>query len=143
MNRQILFRGKTLDEGEWIEGYLVQGQWYCDDKLMTVIIPTDITFYPRCEISGYEDVDPETVGQWTGLVDKNGKKIFEGDIVKYRDLITNQEKIALVEWNETRASYIILRRSLMGLQYLYIDEPLSARCEVIGNNWDNPELLEE
>lgn len=129
--REILFRGKTLDEGEWIEGYLVQGQWYCDDKLMTVIIPKDMTFYPRGEIWGQEDVDPETVGQWTGLVDKKDKKIFEGDIVECwgrRVSVIYDVDYAEFEFDD------IIELSLCA-DY--------KECEVIGNIWDNPELLEE
>lgn len=129
--RQILFRGKTIDSGRWIKGYLVQGQWYYDDSPMTVIIPTDITFYPRCEISGYEDVDPETVGQWTGLVDKNDKKIFEGDIVECwgrRVSVIYDIDYAEFEFDD------IIELSLC-VDY--------KECEVIGNKWDNPELLEE
>ncbi len=150
--REILFRGKALSKhgvlkqnNGWVYGVPVPVEINtCETKRVEIVKChgyDELDYYEL--LSEDDEVDPETVGQWTGLVDKNGKKIFEGDYVRYRDLTTNQEKIDLVEWNETHASFIRLHKSLLGLQYLYIDEALSARCEVIGNIWDNPELLEK
>ena len=135
MNRQILFRGKTIEKDEWVEGYLVQGQWYYADSPMTVIIPTDITFYPRCEISSYEDVDPKTVGQWTGLVDKNGKKIFEGDIVE----CTVTYDVGCYPYSITESREVVYRDGC----FYPLHRCERNSCEVVGNKWDNPELLKE
>ena len=88
------------------------------------------------------EVDPSTICQCTGLNDKNGKLIWENDIVRYTDMITGVEKIDVIKWNETYASFSRLHRSQMGLQYLYIDEFIANECEVIGSAIDNPELLE-
>lgn len=86
--------------------------------------------------------DAKTLCQCTGLKDKNGKLIWENDIASYSDLITRDKKIICIEWNKMQASFVRKYRSPMGLQYLYLDEYIASRMEVIGNIFDNPELLE-
>ena len=86
------------------------------------------------------EVDQSTICQCTGLKDKNGKLIWENDVVRYTDMITSDEKIDCIEWNETHASFVRLHRSQMGLQYLYIDEFIANRCEVVGSAIDNIEI---
>lgn len=135
--REILFKAKRLSDGKWVEGALFDGENHC-------IIGQIIDFSPyvegECKIVGYE-VDRNTICQYTGLTDKNGNKVWENDVVRYTDEIVNKVKTDLVEWNETHASFIRLHKSQMGLQYLYINEGVLNRCEVIGNIFDNPELL--
>ncbi|MEE0839059.1 MAG: YopX family protein [Acutalibacteraceae bacterium] len=147
--REILFRGKQVDNGEWVEGD------FCH--------PCNIVFEAMGydEVLGQKDVPvindyaviPETVGQYTGLTDKNGKKIFEGDIVKiayYFGWDDEQEK------NVPEEEYISKVYSIDGCPFcvdlLHCDGDMSpiawldwsyddAEIEVIGNIHDNPELL--
>ena len=137
--REILFRGKRVDNCEWVYGYYVEakhswhnhgvhkdwiicsaranGGWFCLEKKHAVI--------------------PETVGQYTGLTDKNGTKIFEGDIVKH-DFGDEQirEQYAVVNYDCKYASFMIIPIN----DWMYCDK---SDCEVIGNIHDNPELLKE
>ena len=120
--REILFRGKRTDNYEWIEGSLC------------TTIPSDEDFYTISyfDFQGYyieEKVIPETVGQYTGLTDKNGKKIFEGDIVKGTFLgfpVSIKDYVFYISWQEDITGY--------GANYF-------ENVEVISNIHDNPELL--
>ena len=116
--REILFRGKRVDNGEWEFGSFVSPNW--------------ITVTMGEEIYGSEIVDPETVGQFTGLTDKNGKRIFEGDILSdggdtYKVMF--EEGVFQIENSHyTTGLYVAIRMDKID--------------EVIGNIHDNPELLE-
>lgn len=113
MDREILFRGKRRDNGKWVYGYLD-----CDMTQKLVFIRT-----PREIHTDVDMVDPSTVGQYTGLTDRNGKRIFEGDIVRC---------VAGMDEAERYKTYIP-----GGGYYAF-------RCfdkEVIGNIHDNENLL--
>ena len=122
--REILFRGKNVDN-TWEYGYLYE--IYRDCHMREVI-----TYPPNVFDKGkYVEVIPETVGQFTGLTDKNGTKIFEGDIVE------NNECLGVVEYSEEDAMYTVMFN-----ETLYDFGWIGAKmCEVIGNIHDNPELL--
>lgn len=146
MTREILFRGKRLDSGEWVEGNLFILKQYQSDIDHYYILPTN-TVCLFCDIFYYAvEVDPSTVGQYTGLT-ANGKKIFEGDIVKYKN--TDGIKfngvaltvIGKVVYNEKNASFAISGKDKIGAKH-YDYFPIK-NIEVIGNIHDNPELLEE
>lgn len=124
--REILFRGKKIENGEWIVGNLTI--W--SDKT------TSIDAEPT-EGSILWAVVPETVGQYTGLTDKNGKKVFEGDIVKneYRKGQYQYFKIAY----DTRVYCWQVENKYGMLGFLY---NVIGDLEVIGNIHDNKELLE-
>ena len=122
--RTIKFRGKSILTDEWFYGDLVHSA----DKKRTAILVNDKDSYDECE------VDPETVGQYTGVPDKNGTKIFEGDIV---EILTENEEIGVVEYDdggfqiESDGFIVDFHTNINGTD-----------LEVIGNIHDNPELLE-
>lgn len=128
--REILFRGKRADKGEWIEGYhAVIGE-------RVVIIEYPEMFYDsdgkECHGNTIEDVAPETVCQYTGLADENGKKIFEGDIVR------DHGNAYIVFWDSGNCEVGIKNtEESFGIAYLYPGD-----MEVIGNIFDDPELVE-
>ena len=137
--REILFRGKTKaitgcpynngkPDGEWVFGYV-----FSDLGAMKIRqYETD-----RPEYNDYE-VDPETVSQYTGLTDKNRTKIFEWDIVKCTD-DAGIENIFIIMWDSRRAMFYLDSPTYKTDFYYYSANEL----EVIGNIYDNPELLGE
>lgn len=154
--REILFRGKITDNGEWVEGYLVKTRHYPSNDIHYFIIGIDSNW---CDYEGYDleyDVIPETVGEYTGLTDKNGKKIFEDDIVKfvhkgkikssddfpyavqYGEPYSRNYKIKFVN---TFANYGL--RFINGSIHFPCKQGTLSMydCEVIGNIHDNSELL--
>ena len=156
MNREILFRGKRKDNGEWVLGYLVRGKDYLYETEMTTIFPTDTIFYPYTETSGYDRVIADTVGQFTGLCDKNGNKIFEGDILleeekeysleEYGEKVVGTHNI-VAYWNEKACGFWVRRTDKPKGKIYVPEEPLcesfAEELKVVGNIYDNPELLEE
>ena len=128
--REFLLRGKRTDNGEWVYGYYTKARYFLNKKEMHIIFEPDVEAFPHCEFTGYEEVLPETVGQYTGLTDKNGKKIFEGDIVDYisSDVIGNPKTGTIIVEDMTDYDTMI-----------YLNH--SNEVKIIGNIHDNPELL--
>lgn len=139
--RDILFRGKRTDNGEWVEEYYYKAK-YCrtDDELCDYITVPHPKEYN--EPSSHYIVDPETVGQYTGTTDKNGTKIFEGDICKVTVFTCEgEDKHFLCEVCFDYSSFIFRERS--GLDVLFSDiYDFKTDVEVIGNIYDNTELME-
>ena len=126
--REICFRGKRTDNGEWVEGCLIKVDWR--NK------PTTYSIMPTRPTACNYIVDPETVGQYTGLTDKNGVKIFEGDIV---ERVSDGER-AVISWLKYSACFGL---SFDGwcCGFDNYDDNLPSDFEVIGNIHDNPEIL--
>lgn len=130
--REILFRGKRESDGKWLYGL------YSDERVHETDFPC---IFPLLEMDDDGDwaVLPETVGQYTGLTDKNGKKIFEGDVVtdryanNYTPIFQNGIYMAY------NPKDIKLKKAEPSTQFNII---WRDGCEVIGNIHDNPELLE-
>ena len=134
--REILFRGKRYDDGEWIEGFfVVSDQRYFIlpiDKIDTW--PFDWLKKDEYIFGRFVEIIPATGGQFTGLTDKNGTKIFEGDIVD----IAKEDEPFIIEWCEDTASFILSASTFC----CDFDNYWGWETEVIGNIHDNPELLE-
>lgn len=137
--REILFRGKRWDNGEWAFGSLVKalgGEKFWIDSSVRYGIPI------------IETIDPATVGQYTGLTDKNGVKIFEGDIVKFKHGGEFDKKGVYfrkyeVEFVNTFVTYGLRLRN--GSIHFPLKQVTATMHDVVvvGNVHDNPELLKE
>ena len=138
--REILFRAKAINRdkgyhrtnyknGDWVYGLITR---LYDERFEN--LPAEMT--NENGVSGIE-IDHNTICQFTGLKDKNGRKIWEGDVVRCTDTIGK------VGWNETHLAYTILADMKGNMQYFYLDESLSNCTEVIGNIFDNADLLGE
>ena len=121
--REILFKAKRTDNGEWVEGDLVHSVYKINDVCVGKY---------GSEI-GMHQVEPDTICQFTGLLDKNGNKIWENDILK------NKRLKYKVVWDEEEGS--LMCESISGARY-GIGKINCINFEVIGNIFDNPELLE-
>ena len=124
--REILFRGKQIyDDGEWIIGH-----YACR-------YGTHYIYFPKTNPYSFdhEFIIPETVGQYTGLTDKNGTKVFEGDIVKVS--YTGGFEIGTISWSNLNFRFCF--NTPEGFSYGF---NVSDEFEVIGNIHDNPELIE-
>lgn len=137
--RQIKFRGKRLDNGEWKYGEFA----IIDDKPAIVFGPVDFIDGVELQCLDWAWVEPDTVGQFTGLYDKNGSPIYEVDIVNIHD---SHETCGIVEYRDNIASFVLCREKVKnkhkgdGTDYqLYAGR--QKRYEIIGNKYDNPELI--
>lgn len=133
--REILFRGKRKDNREWVEGSYIHlnanADFICQGRSFNSLIPINI------------EVIPETVGEYTGFTDKNGKKIWEGDIVKAKIIEFSGEKYIGI-WEvayHTKYGYFYLKRPKNNLLFDGNWSYGVTKIEVIGNIYDNPELL--
>ena len=161
--REVLFRGKEVADGKWIESFYSAEEYNPYSG--------EVEHIPRIQIIGKcvsLGVIPETVGQYTGLTDKNGKRIFEGDIVRYNtyDDFDCQSVVKFGEYNQDGSAGEYSASKCIGF-YVDVDNftcpdwceygsncfsnylkqqnilEVARYCEVIGNIHDNPELMEQ
>ena len=137
MEDRYLFKAKRIDNEEWVQGALFNGESHC-------IIGQEIKFSPytehECKIVGYE-VDRDTICQCTGLRDRNGNLIWENDIVDRKERYPEIVKYKDGDWT---IDYSYACNMETGCGYCNLGfYALERKCvEVIGNIFDNPELLE-
>jgi uncharacterized phage protein (TIGR01671 family) len=124
--REILFRGKRTDTKEWIEGIVFPQ----DNDIVIMLFQR-----PMDGLLVGEEINPETVEQYTGLTDKNDTKIFEGDIIQN----VTEGKTAVVQWFSEYSAFMLWCKSENQVYWLYDND--FHNIEVIGNIYDNPELL--
>ncbi|MGN1107667.1 MAG: YopX family protein [Huintestinicola sp.] len=128
--REILFRGKRTDNGKWIYGDL---RYISDWKGGYNPHIVDNTNGRNNSVTGLEII-PETVGQYTGLTDKNGMKIFEGDILT----IENEGVYAAIKYNESNAAFYVEDEDHED----YLGEAWETDVVIIGNIHDDPDMVE-
>ena len=126
--RQILFKAKRKDNGKWVEGYY-QKRFDLDGSEQHLI------FWSKSyTVWEYAEINPDTICQYTGLTDKNGKRIWENDIIE----LPGEDGYFVCEWQEDTARFVLNGEGLT----VDFDNYWSYEVEVIGNIFDNPDLLE-
>ena len=142
--REILFRGKRIDNGEWLGGSFLNDR---DGSFYICPAVSDISYGDggnRRRIGCWYKVDPSTVGQYTGLKDKNGKRIFEDDVCRFREWSKGEMCwVGKVHWEHQQ--FMISggpNKECETMFELCLSRFIPENIEVIGNIMDNPELLE-
>jgi len=140
MNREIIFKAKRKDNGEWVEGSLI----ITEGSVAYIIRSKSKAFIPKgesiiCSAECYE-INPDTLCQYTGLTDKNGQKIWENDILKANLDESYPEDITYIKilWNEYR--FCVHENYSTDIEAL--EKWYAEHFQVCGNIFDNPELLE-
>lgn len=136
--REILFRAKIKDTDEWVEGYYAMmgkenliRHYIVQNCALTGLFsdPEENMYFNDVEI------DPETLCQYTGLKDKNGNRIWENDIVRL-----GEDEDLLIKWSERYAGWCLQQNKWM-FEHFFGETVDEGTCEVVGNIFDNPELL--
>ena len=160
MNDRYLYRAKRTDNGEWVIGYYVRGLDMYEKEVHMIFEPTTI-FYSHGETDGFVEVDQSTICQCTGLKDKNGKLIWENDVVMFkhekfdfddglepweRSCFPNKKEYTrnyAVEFCNTPTNYGLRFRNKSIWFMVHRMTVVMHDVEVIGNIFDNPELMNE
>lgn len=133
--REIKFRGKRVTNGEWVYGYYVQYEHMGNVKHIIVTSWSQVCV-SSYDVRGYQ-VIPETVGQYTGLTDRDGIKIYEGDVLRNVDNPIVDHLPFKVIWSKHHGAWFWWDE--VGTDHLY--QSVTNGCEVIGNIHDNAELM--
>ena len=161
MENRFLFRAKRIDNGEWVKGNLIRSN-DAEVGYEAIIIPiNDSNMYTRGGDRGdlgfenWHKVDKDTICQCTGLKDKNGNLIWENDIVKFEDCgeegyeykegfdFENKARVEFTEGRWSLTDFVSDNSAVIDGMYNHAEfMDLWGECEVIGNKFDNPELLE-
>lgn len=138
--REILYRGKRKDNGEWVYGYYLPYHAVKDtngkDVFAQIFVELDEK-HPK----GWAIVTAETVGQYTGLKDKNGTKIFEWDIVKYYGICKPIIGVVKICEEDFSGLYGVCETFTDGSGTSLLKSKID--CQVVGNIYDTPELLKQ
>ena len=148
--KEILFRGKSIvadspnTPGHWLEGCYISRLMEYDDALVNEIHIIERNHYINIYLDSDTEVWPETVGQYTGLKDCDGRKIFEGDIVEIDEHDTWINGLYQVIYAEKNHCYALERGIEHHYSYFSFSDlnGFNETCKVLGNIYDNPELLE-
>lgn len=122
--REIKYRGKCIETGKWIRG-----------SLLITDVDTEIADEKSC-IRSRRSVDPDTVGEFTGLKDSNGNDIYEGDILKYETPKYPNHKPYVIKWSEEDCCFECVNEDNFMLPSVW------GEMEILGDIYDNPDLLE-
>lgn len=146
--REILFKAKRKDNGEWVEGYYIYhikrticplGDSVKPEDEQHVIMQDSFSDWNMPRDTVVYEIDPDTLSQYTGLTDKNGKRIWENDICIIKDGTLDEEDGCFIcKWDDCTARYILDGNGLA----VYFDNVDERDIEVIGNIFDNADLLE-
>lgn len=132
MEDRYLFKAKRIDNGEWVQGYYAKGlDVFNDCEEAHIIFEPNTAFYSSGETDGWHKVDPSTICQCTGLKDKNGKRVWENDIVNAITSNNLGEPVYIKDIVVVTNDY----KLMFGLDF-------SNELECVGNIFNNPELLE-